>query len=159
MSREQDLATIAEQERLLRFNSFSSETAWALGGLLRRQALGLDAAMSFEIQVAGRTLFSCITHDAPASQADWIRRKRNSVMRFGRSTYALGLELDGKTIEQRHGLSELEFAMHGGGFPILLPETGLVGSVIASGLPQRQDHNLVVSALAALTGIAVPHLE
>ncbi|MGI4827228.1 MAG: heme-binding protein, partial [Janthinobacterium lividum] len=102
----------------------------------------------------------CSTQDAPASQADWIRRKRNSVLRFGRSSYALGLELEqiGQTMEQRHGLPVVDYAMHGGGFPILLTGTGLVGTIIASGLPQRDDHIFVITALAQLTGIEVPQL-
>ncbi len=160
MDLEQDLEIIARQEHLLRFTAFSADTAWQLGTRLRQHALQLPEAMTFEIQLAGRTLFSCSTLEAPAGQADWIRRKRNTVMRFGRSSYAMGLELerDGKTIEQRHGLPLADYAMHGGGFPICLHGTGLVGSVIASGLPQREDHILVVSALAALSGIAVPEL-
>lgn len=160
MSIEQDLATIAHQEQLLHFREFSSEFAWQLVDLFRQQAAKLVPPMSFEVQVAGRTLASCSTQDAPASQADWIRRKRNSVLRFGRSSYALGLELEqtGQTMEQRHGLPVVDYAMHGGGFPILLTGTGLVGTIIASGLPQRDDHIFVVTALAQLTGIEVPQL-
>jgi uncharacterized protein (UPF0303 family) len=116
--------------------------------------------MTFEIQIAGRTLFLVTTEGAPAGQADWIRRKRNVVMRFGRSSYAVGrqLELEGLTIEQRHGLTLTDYAMHGGGFPILLRGTGCVGSVIASGLHQRVDHAMVVDALAGMLGVEVERL-
>jgi uncharacterized protein (UPF0303 family) len=116
--------------------------------------------MTFEIQVAGRTLFACTTDGAPAGQADWIRRKRNTVMRFGRSSYAMGLmlELEGKTIEARHGLTLADFAMHGGGFPVVLRGTGLVGSVVLSGLPQR-DHAMVVEAISTVLGVEAPALD
>ena len=69
--------------------------------------LARKAGMTFEIQIAGRTLFARSTDGAAPSQAEWIRRKRNVVMRFGRSSYAMGLllEKEGKTIEQRHGLT------------------------------------------------------
>jgi uncharacterized protein (UPF0303 family) len=82
-------------------------------------------------------------------------------MRFGRSSYAMGLmlELEGKTIEARHGLTLADFAMHGGGFPIALKGTGTVGSVVVSGLPQREDHTLVVEGLAAMLGVEVQGLE
>jgi uncharacterized protein (UPF0303 family) len=155
-----DLDVIAEQERLLQFERFSAETSWQLGCRLREDALARAAAMTFEIQIAGRTLFLAATGGAPAGHADWIRRKRNTVMRFGRSSYALGLELvrDGRTMEARHGLSLAEYAMHGGGFPIVLRGTGYVGSVIVSGLHQRVDHEMVVEALAGVLGIAVPEL-
>ena len=157
---EEDLRLIAEQERLLHFASFSTETAWAVGSALRAEALARKAGMTFEIQIAGRTLFACTTDGAAPGQADWIRRKRNVVTRFGRSSYAVGLQLqlEGKTIEERHGLTLTDFAMHGGGVPILLAGTGLVGSVVSSGLDQRIDHGLVVKAMAGVLGVSVPAL-
>lgn len=160
MSIEQDLAIIAQQESALVFPSFGAETAWQVGNALRADALARKAAMTFKIQVAGRTLFLAATEGAVAGQQDWIRRKRNVVMRFNRSSYAIGLELEatGKSIEERHGLTLAEFAMHGGGFPILLRGTGCVGTVIASGLAQRVDHAMVVDALAAVLGVTVPRL-
>jgi uncharacterized protein (UPF0303 family) len=160
VSIETDLATIAVQERQLQFAAFGADTAWELGSRLRADAQARGAAMTFEVQIAGRTLFLATTEGAPAGQLDWIRRKRNVVTRFGRASYAVGLqlELDGKTIEQRHGLTLADYAMHGGGFPILLAGTGCVGSVIASGLHQRVDHAMVVNALAAQLGVDVERL-
>ena len=60
--------------------------------------------MTFEIQIAGRPLFVAATNGAKTDQPEWIRRKRNSVMRFGRSTYWLRLELTlkGKRMDERH---------------------------------------------------------
>jgi uncharacterized protein (UPF0303 family) len=160
VSIENDLAIIAEQENTLQFAAFGAGTAWKLGSILREEAVRRRAAMTFEIQIAGRTLFLAATEGAPAGQADWIRRKRNVVMRFGRSSYAIGrqLELEAKTIEERHGLTLTDYAMHGGGFPITLRGTGVVGSVISSGLHQRVDHAIVVDALAAVLGVDVVRL-
>ncbi len=160
MSIESDLKTIAIQEKELQFDAFGAETAWVLGCRLRADALARGAAMTFEIQVAGRTVFLTSTEGAPAGQADWIRRKRNVVMRFGRSSYAIGLQLEqeGKTIEARHGLSLTDYAMHGGGFPVVLRGTGCIGSVVASGLSQRVDHAMVVDAIAGALGVKVERL-
>jgi uncharacterized protein (UPF0303 family) len=111
--------------------------------------------MTFEIQVANRPLFLAATAGASAGQADWIRRKRNTVLRFGRSSYAVGIQLDleHKTLEERHGLSLADYAAHGGGFPIVLRNTGLIGTIIASGLAQRDDHELIVAVLSELQGV------
>lgn len=160
MSIETDLATLTVQESTLQFTAFGADTAWAVGSRLRADAVARGAAMTFEIQLAGRTLFLAATEGAQAGQMDWIRRKRNVVMRFGRSSYAQGLllEKEGQTIEQRHGLSLTDYAMHGGGFPILLRGTGCVGSVISSGLHQRVDHAMVVDALASVLGLEVDRL-
>jgi uncharacterized protein (UPF0303 family) len=157
-----DLDILERQERLLRFPAFSADTAWKLGCQIRDRLLARDAGGTVEIELAGQLLFACATLGATPGQADWIRRKRNTVHRFGRSSYAVGrqLELDDQTLESRHGLTLAEFAAHGGGFPLRTTATGaiMVGSIVLSGLPQRDDHNLVAAAIAEQLGISVPTL-
>ena len=157
---EEDLRVLTAQEVSLQIARFGPDEAWAVGSRLRADAVARGAAMTFDVQMAGRTLFTATTAGAAPSQLDWIRRKRNVVMRFARSSYAMGrlLELEGRTLEERHGLTLADYAMHGGGFPILLAGTGLVGCVVASGLDQRTDHAMVVRALAEVFGLDVPEL-
>jgi len=162
MSIAHDLSILNQQEQQLRFPSFNSDTAWQLGCLLRDGFLSLGAGGSVQIELANHLLFACATPSASPGQADWIRRKRNVVHRFARSSYAVGLSLqdEGETLESRHGLELGDYAAHGGGFPILLENTGPVGSVVVSGLPQRDDHCLVVNALASvLNKNSVPRLR
>ena len=160
MTPDQDLLILDEQEQRLRFAAFDAETAWQLGSLLRNSLLERKAGGTIEIEIAGQLLFACATPGATPGQANWIRRKRNTVHHFARSTYAVGrrLERDTGTLTLQNGLPETDFAAHGGGFPIWLAGTGPVGTVVLSGLPQRQDHGLVVDALATLLGIDVPRL-
>jgi len=161
MGAAEDLKIIDEQEKLLRFTGFDAVTAWQLGGLMRQRLIDAGAGGTIEIEVAGQVLFACATVGATPGQADWIRRKRNTVRRFARSSYAVGriLERDGETMEARHGLTLADYAAHGGGFPILVNGVGMIGSAIVSGLPQRADHALVVGAIAELLGCAVPELD
>ncbi|SEJ62446.1 Haem-degrading [Azotobacter beijerinckii] len=83
---------------------------------------------------------------------DWARRKKNVVMRFQRSSYAVGLQLqkDRTTLTELAGLEVREYAPHGGCFPILLRGTGCIGTIAVSGLPQRDDHELIVEVLAEM---------
>ncbi len=156
-----DLPILERQEALLRPAVFGADEAWRLGNSLRARLIERAAGGSVEIELAGHLLFACATAGATPGQANWIRRKRNTVYHFARCTYAVGrkLERDGTTLMASHGLNEADYVAHGGGFPIVLAGTGLVGSVVFSGLPQRDDHNLVVDALAELLGIAVPRLR
>lgn len=156
---DQDLVVLEEQEKLLRFHCFDANSAWALGSRLR-EAVAAHGC-SIEIELAGHVLFACVTPGANPGQANWIRRKRNTVHHFARSTYAVGrkLEQDAGTLMTRYGLPETDYVAHGGGFPIWLIGTGPVGSVVLSGLPQRDDHNMVVDALAASTGVDAPRLR
>ena len=100
----EDLAVIARQEEVLRWDGFDADVAWRLGGVMRemlRERGAGGAGGTVEIEVAGQVLFTAATVGATPGQADWIRRKRNTVRRFARSSYAVGrlLERDGETME------------------------------------------------------------
>ncbi len=169
MNPTEDLVILAQQEMLLRFPAFDADTAWQIGSLLRAALLGLNAGGTVEIERDGQLLFACATPGAKSTQADWIRRKRNTVQRFHRSSYAIGRELarNSATLESAYGLSEIDYAAHGGGFPlwVQVDDAGsaeaavCVGSIIVSGLPQRDDHNLVVNAIGEHLRVAIPHLS
>jgi len=49
-------------------------------------------------------------------------------------------------------LDEREFAAHGGAFPLIVRDVGVVGTVTVSGLPQEEDHRFVVGVLRAFLG-------
>ncbi len=156
----EDLAILAQQESLLHFVDFTPDTAWQLGNRLHDALLARDAGGTVEIERDGQLLFACTTPGAKPTQADWIRRKRNTVRHFARSSYAIGrqLDLDGRTLEADHGLAIADYAAHGGGFPLFLADSERVGTIIVSGLPQRDDHNLVVTAIAEHLGVTIPQL-
>lgn len=152
MSIEQDLQIIAEQEALLQFDRFDADTAWELGCRLREAALRRSAALAIVVTVNQLRRFQCLMPGATANNEDWARRKHNVVQKFERSSLAIGLDCQRQhsSLQEKNGLSLAEYATHGGGFPLLLRGVGCIGSVVVSGLPQREDHQLVVEVLAAL---------
>lgn len=152
MTLDQDLERLALQEARLQFRSFDAHTAWTLGSRLRALAEQRHTAITIEIQVGGNTLFLCAMPGTTPDNLDWARRKKNVVMRFQRSSYAVGLQLqkDRTTLTELAGLAVREYAPHGGCFPILLRGTGCIGTIAASGLPQRDDHELIVEVLAEM---------
>lgn len=155
-----DLEVLAAQETALQFVSFNGDVAWALGSRLREMAMGQGRPVAMGVWMAGQTLFYATTPGTTTGNEDWLRRKRRTVERFGRSSYRVGTEMrrDGTTLEARQGLTLAEYADHGGGFPLKLAGTGCVGAVVLSGLAQREDHALVVEAIMAVTGIEAPRL-
>ena len=149
MTIDQDIKKIALQETHLQFKHFDSQVAWAIGSALKTAAEKRHVAVAIDIQLAGHTLFSYAMPGTSPDNLDWIRRKRNVVMRYQRSSYAIGLknEKAQTTLQSRSGLELKDYAPHGGCFPILLTGTGCVGTITVSGLPQRDDHMLVVCVL------------
>ena len=149
MTIDQDLEKIALQEKRLQFKHFDSEVAWSLGTALKAAAEKRHVAVAIDIQLNGHTLFSYAMPGTTPDNWDWIRRKRNVVLRFHRSSYAVGLQEQRAqtSLQERLGLDPKDYAPHGGCFPILLEGTGCAGTITVSGLPQREDHALVVSVL------------
>jgi uncharacterized protein (UPF0303 family) len=150
------LAAIAVQEKTLVFERFTLETAWTLGTVLRDAALARAAPLAIDISLGDRPLFHAALPGAGPDNADWVRRKRNTVLTLATSTLAVGLKLKaaGETLEQRYGLPLRDHAAHGGGFPLTLAGLGCIGAVTVSGLPQLEDHALVVAALERVLGLS-----
>jgi uncharacterized protein (UPF0303 family) len=148
----EDIRRLAEQERLLQFSRFGPDEAWALGNLVREAAIARGAPIAIDISLRDRALFHCVLPGSTTDNAEWIRRKRNTVLRLWRSSYSVGLslELSGKTQEVAHALPIADYAVHGGGFPLLLQGSGCIGALTISGVPQRDDHALAADGLAAL---------
>jgi uncharacterized protein (UPF0303 family) len=154
MNLNRDLEMIAKQERELVFPEFDEETAWKLGSRLRDLALARQFPVAIEIKRFGQPLFYSALGGSTPDNAEWARRKGNIVMRFHRSSYAIGLELKrtNSTLAEKFELPSADYAAHGGSFPLKVAGAGVIGSVTVSGLPQRADHEFVVEALCGQLG-------
>lgn len=149
-----DLSILTRQESELVFDSFDATTAWQLGSRLRDLAMQRNYNLTIEVRRFGQQLFYCAMPGAVPDQAEWIRRKVNVVTRFHRSSYAIGRELarSNSSLEEKQGLPTLDYAAHGGCFPIRVACAGILGCVTVSGLPQRADHELAVEAICLELG-------
>lgn len=145
-----NLERIALQEQQLVFEQFNPNIAWILGCEMQARASSLQAAVVIDISLHDRQLLYLAMPGTTPDNADWIRRKRNTVLRCHKSSYAVGLksQLDGISFFEKTGASLKDYAVHGGSFPIMLKNLGCIGAITVSGLPQRQDHNFVVESLA-----------
>ena len=150
MSLETDIAQIARQEQELRFTSFGEDDAWTLGSLMRKVAVERELPFVIDIRIGNRPLFYTALPGSTPENPDWVRRKVNTVYRFHRSSYRVGREyqLQKKAFDASRGIDPMDHAPAGGGFPIHLVGTGVVGAVTVSGVPQRQDHEFVVEMLS-----------
>jgi uncharacterized protein (UPF0303 family) len=154
MSLSQDLEMISKQERELVFPEFDEEMAWKLGSRLREVASTRRFPVAIEIKRFSQPLFYSALAGSTPDNVEWVRRKGNLVARFHRSSYAIGLALKEakSTLADTYELSSVDYAAHGGSFPLKVAGAGIIGSVTVSGLPQRADHQLVVEVLCDLLG-------
>lgn len=155
MGIKEDMAALARQEDLLRFNKFEEADAWALGSHMRDEALKQKLGLVIDIRVAGRKLFYVALPGTAPDNAEWVERKIAATMRFHKSTYRIGRELQdrGMALDQSRGVDPLSMAAAGGCFPIYVKNVGIVGTVTVSGIPQREDHNFVAGCIADYLGI------
>lgn len=156
-----DIRRLEGQERLLRFERFGPEAAWELGSLVRQTALARGAGVAIDISLRDRTLFHAALPGTTTDNVEWIRRKRNTVLRLWHSSYLVGrrLALSGRNQEEAHNLPLADFAVHGGGFPLFVADLGCVGAVTVSGVPQRIDHAIVAEAIAAFLKVELGDLR
>jgi uncharacterized protein (UPF0303 family) len=140
------------QEARLTLPSFTNDDAVDLG--LAAVSIGRARSMPIvvEVQGYGQVLFRAALAGSSLANDSWIARKARLVNELGHSTLYVRLlhEAAGETFTEHTGLSEVDYAAHGGGFPISVAGVGLVGVLVVSGLPQLEDHALAVECLESL---------
>ena len=143
------LAELAAQEDELQLDRFDNDDAWALGVALVEMARRRELPVVIDINRSGQQLFHAALPGTATDNDTWIERKARVVTRFGHSSLYMGqLCRDaGTTLAAKFELSAEQYAAHGGAFPLIVRNVGPVGVVTVSGLPQVQDHRLVVMVL------------
>jgi uncharacterized protein (UPF0303 family) len=143
------IARIEAEEHELVFTRFDNDDAWRLGCLLVELAQERGLPVTVDIRRGPQQLFHAAMPGTTPDNDSWIERKVRVVERFGASSYLIGLRArrQGITFAAQHELPLQEYAAHGGCFPVRVRDVGVVGTVTVSGLPQADDHALVVEAI------------
>jgi uncharacterized protein (UPF0303 family) len=143
------LKLLLDQEQRLQFTAFDNETAIAIGmdivGRGRRDKLPIAVDATRNQQ----QLFHMALPGTAVDNDLWIRGKNAVVYRFGHSSLYVGASCRaaGKTMEEKYLVDSHEYRAHGGAFPVFVKRVGLVGTITVSGLPQEEDHRMVVEAI------------
>jgi uncharacterized protein (UPF0303 family) len=154
MSAAEDIAQIIRQETELVFPAFDEAVAFEIGSAIRDRALKENLPIVVDIRTFDRPLFYAAMPGSNASNPDWARRKINVVGRYLKSTYRMVLEQNrpDRTFKVGEGLDISDYVLAGGGFPVRVGSAGVIGVIAVSGLPEREDHNVVVAAIASYLG-------
>ncbi len=166
MAASDDIEIVREQEAKLVLPRLDETVAFDIGTAIRARALAESLPVVVDIRTFGRPLFYAAMPGSNGSNPDWARRKINVVRRFLKSTYRMVLEQQrpDRTFKPGEGLDIADYVLAGGGFPLAVKDAGVIGAIAVSGLPERDDHGVVVDALCGHLGLdrralALPAVE
>lgn len=146
-----DITELETEAARLILTDFTEDTALRLGLTLMNMAKLDRLPVVINIRTPDRTLFHLAMPGAAPINDRWARRKSNTALHFHLASLHVGRNMaaKGDTLAM-HGLSEADYAIHGGAVPVCVAGTGVVACATVSGLPQLEDHRLVVRALDTL---------
>lgn len=121
---------------------------------MQAEAAARQLPVAIEISHGETLVFFALLPGATPDNVDWTRRKRAVALRFHQSSLYMRLlcERHSWDFAQRFRLSPDGFAASGGGVPITVEGTGIIGAAAVSGLPDIEDHALVADALRYIRG-------
>ncbi len=142
---------VLEQEGRLELPSCSVEDALWIGRWLMDRAVERQLAVAIEVWHGDRLVFRAARPGTDAHNDLYLAGKLRVVRHFRHaSLYERVRHLAaGTTFEAATSLRFPDYAPHGGGVPLVVRGTGMVGVALVSGLPQVEDHAFVVEALEA----------
>ena len=143
------LSELLAQEERLQLDRFDHDDAFRLGMKLVERARAAAMPLTIQVTRVHQVLFQAAMPGTVLDNDHWVRRKTATVYRFGHSSFYMGVSCRarGVTLAERYGVDPADYAEHGGAFPVRVRGVGLVGVVAVSGLPQEEDHRLVVETL------------
>ncbi len=151
------LQALLRQEDALQFAEFTNDTAFAVGLRLVEAARKGSLVLTVDIRRNGHQLFHVALPGTSPDNDAWIERKNRVVNRFGHSSFYMGTLFASQqsTLDERALLDPRKYAAHGGAFPVIVKGVGPIGTITVSGLPQEEDHALVVRVVADYLGVAL----
>ncbi|MBN8633108.1 MAG: heme-binding protein [Rhodobacterales bacterium] len=146
-----DISELEAEVAELVLPDFSEGVALRLGQILVDLALAKSLPVVINIRTSDRVLFHAgLPGSAPLNDL-WARRKSNTALMFQLPSLLVALRNRDKDEPlERHGLSSADYAESGGAVPIRVRGAGMVAVATVSGLPQVEDHKLVVRGIRAL---------
>ena len=139
---------LAQQEKLI-FSKFDLEELHKIGAYALELFERKDYPMAVEIRISDWKALH-ISFPGTSPENDWWMNRKSKVVNLtgNSSLYERLLSEEGKyDWFEKKKVSEEDFAIHGGGFPIKTEKIGLIGVILVSGLPHLMDHQIAYELL------------
>lgn len=152
------LDAVIRQEEKLVFQKLDTATVVSLAKQLAERLHATKAPSYVLAVVNGTTLYAESLPGAAPDNAAWARRKGNTAVLLGKSSYRVALEMriKGKDLSNR-GVPVSEYALSGGAFPLKIGDM-TVGYIGTSGTTQEAEHQIIADTIASYLGITIPSI-
>lgn len=147
----------AEQERLLIFDHFNHQDAWALGSQVVIDANELNIAIACDVWLNNFQVFRYGIEGTGQFHDLWLKRKMRTVTMFEKSSlrvHCMPYVGEDDLVKDAY-LDPNIYSIMGGGFPIHVKNTGMVGVLCVAGGTHTQDHQIAANAIAKRLDVTI----
>jgi uncharacterized protein (UPF0303 family) len=139
---------LLDEEQILKLPSLSNNDAIEIGQIAATLGSQRKLPIAIEVRISEWIVFHASLEGSKPENDWWINRKVAVVMLNQHSTMfeRVSAEERGVDWHKENGVTDETHAIHGGALPLITDE-GFKGILIISGLPQVEDHLLVVEVL------------
>lgn len=137
------------EEEAYQFSRFTQTDALHLGRLLYETGLEkFGKPVAAEIRINHLTVYRFLPEGTGRVQCLWLKAKADTVDALGISTYHLWADIagGGLPLEDRR-MDGKKYVAAGGGFPLHIKNSAVMGTICVSALTQEEDHQVVIGAL------------
>ncbi len=148
------------EERALILPSLDHSNALEIGEIAKSLGQRKKLPIAVEIRLLDWMVYHASLPGSNIENQKWLDRKARVVRLKHHSTlYETVSAIESKiNWFEVNNVPEIDYAIHGGGLPLISKNEGFVGALLISGLPQVEDHLFGVEVLTEyLARIGEPH--
>jgi uncharacterized protein (UPF0303 family) len=155
------LQKVEKQEQLFKFEHFNHNDAWDLGNAIFdvSKEQGFCPAISIRLN-NGFTVFQYGFEGTGLDHESWMEKKARTVFLKEMSSFRVDFLMKklNATMADWY-MDSQKYSLCGGGFPIYVKNTGMIGVILLSGISIALDHDLIIQGLSRYFEISdVPHI-
>jgi uncharacterized protein (UPF0303 family) len=140
---------ILSQEQTLVLPAFDVPDALEIGSIANSLGIQRGLPIAVEVRIGDWVVYHTSLPGSKPENDLWISRKARVVKLKHHSTLYERVRSEERSEDwfKQNNVDEKEFAIHGGGLPLITKKDGFVGTLLISGLPQVDDHLFGVEVL------------
>lgn len=148
---------LLDQEKALTLPNLELSQALEIGEIAKALGQRKNLPIAIEIRLREWLVYHVSLTGSSSHNQFWIDRKARVVNLKHHSTLFERVNSEERSINwfKVNKVSEAEYAIHGGGLPLITKSEGFLGSLLISGLPQVEDHLFGIEVLSKFLGYKV----